>query len=100
MKYYVYIIKTIDDTLYCGIAIDVLKRFKEHQGSKLGAKYTKCHKPEEIVYVDCFEDKSSASKEEYRIKKTLDKKQKIALIEANKEKTKKYLKIFHEILDK
>ena len=70
MKYYLYILKTIDDTLYCGIARDVLVRFEEHL-SGTGAKYTRSHKPESIVYVDIFEDKSSAAKEEYRIKKTL-----------------------------
>ena len=100
MKYYLYIIKTVDDTLYCGIAKDVLKRFHEHLSSKIGAKYTKAHKPEKIVYIDCFEDKSSAMQEEYRIKKTLKRSQKLELIEANKQKTEKFLKIFHETVDK
>ncbi len=100
MKYYLYIIKTIDDTLYCGIAKDVLKRFDEHLNSKKGAKYTKSHKPESIVYVDCFEDKSLASKEEYRIKKTLTREQKLSLIEKYKKRTKKFLDFFHETLDK
>ena len=91
MKYYLYILKTIDNTLYCGIARDVLKRFEEHKLGT-GAKYTKAHKPKELVYVDMFEDKSSASKEEYRIKKTLSRKEKLELIEQNKNKTKEILK--------
>lgn len=91
MKYYLYILKTFDNTLYCGIARDVLKRFEEHKNGT-GAKYTKSHKPEKIVYVDIFEDKSSASKEEYRIKKTLSRKEKLNLIEENKNKTEKILK--------
>ena len=90
MKYYLYILKTIDDTLYCGIARDVLKRFEEHKSGK-GAKYTRAHKPEKLVYLDIFEDKSNASKEEYRIKKTLSRKEKMELIYKNKEKTKKIL---------
>ena len=56
-----------------------------------GAKYTKSHKPASIVYVDILDDKSLASKEEYRIKKTLKRAQKLELIEKNKEKTKKIL---------
>ena len=100
MKYYLYIIKTVDNTLYCGIATDVLRRFNEHLLSKKGAKYTKIHKPKEIVYVEEFEDKSSASREEYRIKKTLTRIEKLELINKNKEKTEKFLKIFHETLDK
>lgn len=90
MKYYLYILKTVDNTLYCGIARDVLARFEEHKKG-IGAKYTRSHKPEKIVYVDIFEDKSSASKEEYRIKKTLTRTEKLKLIEENKEKTQKLL---------
>ena len=100
MKYYLYIIKTVDNTLYCGIATDVLRRFQEHLNSPKGAKYTKMHKPKAIVYVDCFEDKSTASKEEYRIKKTLNRAQKLDLIEKHKEKTEEFLKNFHDTLDK
>ena len=95
MKYYLYILKTLDDTLYCGIARNVLARFEEHKKGT-GAKYTRAHKPDEILYVDIFEDKSSASSEEYRIKKTLSRTQKLNLIEQNKEKTQKILKSLRE----
>ena len=90
MKYYLYIIETISDTLYCGIAKDVIKRFKEHQNHK-GAKYTKSHHTKKIVYVDIFDDKSSALQEEYRIKKTLTRQKKLELIKSNKQKTQKIL---------
>lgn len=90
MKYYLYILKTLDNTLYCGIARDVLARFEEHKNGT-GAKYTRSHKPEKLVYVDIFEDKSSASKEEYRIKKTLSRKEKLVLIEQNQKRTQKLL---------
>ena len=90
MKYYLYIIKTVFDTLYCGITPDLKKRYEAHLSGK-GAKYTKSHKPISIEYVDIMENKSLASKEEYRIKKTLNRVQKLKLIEQNKEKTKKIL---------
>ena len=97
MKYYLYILQTVDDTLYTGIALDPVKRFYEHKFDKIkGAKYTKSHPPKEIVYLDIFEDKSSASKEEYRIKKMLNRAQKIKLIEENKEKTKKLLEFLQK----
>jgi len=92
MKYYVYILQTVDNTLYCGIALNIKKRFEEHIKGK-GAKYTKSHKPEKIVYADVFEDKSQASKEEYRIKQ-LKKPQKLALIQQNAQKSEKILKNF------
>jgi putative endonuclease len=94
MKYYVYILLTKNNTLYTGITTDVLRRFEEHKTSLKGAKYTKVNTPKEIVYVEEFIDKSSASKEEYRIKKTLTRKEKLELIEKNSKKTKEFLKSF------
>ena len=87
MKYYLYILKTVSDTLYCGITPDLLKRYKLHLEGK-GAKYTKANKPSSIAYADIFDDKSSALKEEYRIKHKLKRSEKIKLIEENKKKTK------------
>ena len=93
MKYYLYILQTIFDTLYCGTTPDLKKRYKLHLEGK-GAKYTKSHKPKKIVYVEIFDDKSSALKEEYRIKKTLNRHQKLKMIEDNKESTSKILESF------
>ena len=78
MKYYLYILQTQDNTLYCGIARDVQKRFQEHLSGK-GAKYTRAHKPVKIVYTREFENRSEAQKEEYRIKH-LSKEEKLKLI--------------------
>ena len=93
MKYFVYILLTVKNTLYCGITNDLKRRYDAHLNKK-GAKYTKSNPPVEISYVDIFEDKSSASKEEYRIKKTLSRKEKLELIEKNKERTEEYLKTY------
>ncbi len=70
--------QTQDNTLYCGIARDVQKRFQEHLSGK-GAKYTRSHKPVKIVYIKEFESRSEAQKEEYRIKH-LSKEEKLKLI--------------------
>lgn len=66
-KHYTYVILTKDNTLYCGYTNDLEKRFKAHLEGK-GAKYTRAHKPEKIIYTACFDTKSEAMKEEYRIK--------------------------------
>lgn len=66
-KYYIYVILTKDNTLYCGYTDDVQKRFEAHMSGK-GAKYTRAHKPDKIIYTACFKTKSEAMKEEYRIK--------------------------------
>jgi len=80
----------VSDTLYCGITPDIIKRYKAHLEGK-GAKYTKSHKPEKILYVDILDNKSLALKEEYRIKHTLARTKKLELIENNKEKTDRIL---------
>ena len=67
-KYYVYMLLTEDNTLYCGFTDDVEKRFEAHKNGA-GAKYTRVHKPIKIVYSKEFNTKSEAMKEEYRIKK-------------------------------
>lgn len=80
-KYYVYMLLTEKDTLYCGYTDDVEKRFKAHLEGK-GAKYTRANKPLKIVYTKEFETKSEAMKEENRLKK-LTHKEKLLLVTAD-----------------
>ncbi len=91
MKYYLYILLTVKNTFYCGIARNPLARFELHQKGK-GAKYTRANKPLKIVYLREFEDKNSALCEEYRIKKTLNRKQKSDLVQKNETQTRALLK--------
>ncbi len=77
-KYFVYILETEDNTLYCGYTDDVEKRFQAHL-SGVGAKYTRAHKPVRIAYSKEFETKSEALKEEIRIKK-LTRQEKLEMI--------------------
>ncbi len=67
--YYVYLLKCADDTFYCGITTDLDRRIGEHNGSPLGAKYTKGRRPVVLAYAKEYENRSEASKEEARIKK-------------------------------
>lgn len=78
-KFYVYILLTETNKLYCGYTDDVQKRYKLHCEGK-GAKFTKANKPLKIVYTKEFETKQEAQKEEYRIKH-LSRKDKEELIE-------------------
>ncbi len=77
-KYYVYMLLTEKNTLYCGYTDDVEKRFQAHLDGR-GAKYTRANKPVKIVYTKEFESKSEAMKEEHRMKE-LTHKQKLELI--------------------
>ncbi len=77
-KFYVYILRTEHNTLYCGYTDDVQRRFELHKSGK-GAKYTRANKPIEIVYTAEFPTKIEAQHEERRIK-NLSKKDKLDLI--------------------
>jgi putative endonuclease len=67
--YFVYILQCSDQTLYTGITTDLDRRIKEHNNSKLGAKYTKIRRPVKLIYSEEFINRSEASREESRIKK-------------------------------
>ena len=69
MSYYVYIVRCSDNSLYTGITTDINRRIHEHNETKKGAKYTKSRRPVSLVYLALIGDRSSAQKEEYRIKK-------------------------------
>jgi len=80
MQYFVYIVKCSDKTLYTGITTDLYRRVDEHNSSDKGAKYTKVRRPVALVYFEQYEDRSSASKREYEIKK-LSRNKKLALVD-------------------
>ncbi|SHJ71566.1 putative endonuclease [Clostridium amylolyticum] len=79
---YVYILECGDNTLYTGWTNNLNKRIQTHAEGK-GAKYTRGRLPVKLVYFEKFEDKVSAQKREYAIKK-LSKENKLKLL--NKEK--------------
>lgn len=77
--HYLYIVKCADKTLYTGITIDLLRRVREHNSSRRGAKYTRSRRPVRLVYSKKFRNRSLAAKAEYRIKQ-LPKKEKIKIL--------------------
>ena len=81
--YYIYIIKCEGDLLYTGITNDVERRMNEHFGrTEKCAKYTRSHKAVSLEALWSCENRSLASKLEYRIKQ-LSKAQKVKLIADN-----------------
>jgi len=79
--YYVYILKCADNTLYTGITTELERRLEEHNHSDKGAKYTRVRRPVALIYSEKHEDRSSASKREYEIKKKMTRAQKLKMIE-------------------
>ncbi|MFC1640971.1 GIY-YIG nuclease family protein [Patescibacteria group bacterium] len=76
--YFVYLIQCKDGTLYTGIAKNIGERLKAHRTGK-GAKYTRAHPPEKVVYFERKRNKSYALKREAEIKK-LSRKEKLELV--------------------
>ena len=83
MSYYVYILRCKDGSYYTGHAKDVKKRFEMHKKGR-GAKYTRMHEPEKLVYTEEFESRGEAMRRERRIK-TLSHNKKQQLIDNNSE---------------
>lgn len=82
VTWFVYILRCDDNTLYTGITNNLEQRLKQHNLGK-ASKYTRVRLPVEYVYQEPANDRSSASKREYAIKK-LSKKQKQSLISSFK----------------
>lgn len=78
-KWFVYIIRASDQTLYTGITTDPLRRLAEHQSGKAGAKYFRGRSAIEMVYVEASDNRSTASIREAAIKK-LSRSEKLTLI--------------------
>lgn len=68
MPYYVYIIRCEGNSFYTGYTKNVKSRLRCHMKGK-GARYTRMHKPKELVYLEEFSSRAEAMKKEKRIKK-------------------------------
>lgn len=79
MSWHAYILECADGTLYAGSTNDLERRIKEHNGTTLGAKYTRARRPVMLKYSHEYEDRSQALKEEARIK-SLTRAQKLSLV--------------------
>lgn len=66
--WYVYIVECSDNTYYTGITNDIEKRVSKHNSGK-GAKYTRNRGPVKLLWSVESENRSEASKLEYKIKK-------------------------------
>ncbi len=66
--WFVYLLRCGDGTLYCGIALDVAARLKQHEEGK-GAKYTRGRGPLEVLYREACAGKAEALRRERQIKR-------------------------------
>lgn len=83
MKYFVYILKCRDTSLYIGTTNDLKKRLIAHNTLRSGAHYTKTRRPVVLVHSENCKTKSHALKREHALKK-LTRKEKLNLIRSAK----------------
>lgn len=68
MPYYVYIIQCEGNSFYTGYTRNLNSRMRLHLNGK-GARYTKMHRPEKVVYTEEFSSIAEAMKREKQIKR-------------------------------
>ena len=78
VKWYLYILKCADLSLYTGITKDLERRFKMHSEGK-AARYTRPRRPLEMVYRETCRSRTEALTRECLVK-ALPKAKKLALI--------------------
>lgn len=66
--WYVYLVRTANQALYCGISLDVQKRFAQHCAGK-GARFFATSPAQALVYIEECGDKSAALRREVAIKR-------------------------------
>ncbi len=81
MSWFVYIIRSDDDSLYTGVTTDIERRFSEHAGGVRGARFFNGRKPVKVVYTEEGHTRSSACRREAEIKK-MSRQDKIKMLKA------------------
>lgn len=66
--HFVYILECADESLYVGCTNNLEKRLKQHNGSKLGAHYTKIRRPVVLKHQESFQTLGEARRREAEIK--------------------------------
>ena len=76
----VYLLRCADGTLYAGVARDLQRRLRQHNGELAGgARYTRGRRPVELVWAEGCDSRSEAQARESEIK-ALSRAGKLALI--------------------
>ena len=77
----VYLLRCADGTLYTGVARDLQRRLRQHNGELAGgARYTSGRRPVALLWSEGCENRSSAQVREAAIRR-LSRRQKLALVD-------------------
>ncbi|MFK7828225.1 MAG: GIY-YIG nuclease family protein [Congregibacter sp.] len=79
-EWWVYLLRCADDSLYTGVARDLQRRLRQHNGQLVGgASYTRGRRPVALVWSQACDDRAEAQRRESAIKK-LSRREKLSLI--------------------
>lgn len=67
--WFVYILRCRDGTFYTGITTNLDRRLAEHNGGKLGARYTKARRPVTLAYAETVSSRSAAARREHQLRR-------------------------------
>lgn len=81
-KWFVYIVRCADGSLYTGITTDVKRRCQQHNAGT-ASRYTRSRRPVKLIYQEVRPDQSSALKREAAIK-AMDRREKLTMIQQRK----------------
>lgn len=69
-SWHVYLLRCADGTLYTGVARDLARRLRQHNGEiHGGANYTRGRRPVELIWSEVAPDRSQAQVREAAIKR-------------------------------
>jgi putative endonuclease len=78
-QWQVYMLECADGSLYTGVATDVARRLRQHNGELVGgARYTSGRRPVRLVWSEACADRTTAQIREAEIKK-LEREEKLKL---------------------
>ena len=80
--WHVYMLRCADGSLYTGVATDLDRRLKQHNGELVGgARYTRARRPVELVWSEACADRGEAQQREAALK-ALSRQDKLQLLAA------------------
>lgn len=68
-KWFCYVVRCADGSLYTGITTDLARRVQQHNTARSGAKYTRSRRPVSLVYAEQCASRTEAAVRECQIKK-------------------------------
>ena len=84
-QWYVYLLRCADNTFYCGITTDPVRRLDQHNGLKAGgARYTRARRPVQLEAMVAVPDRAAAARLEKAVQGTPRSRKKMFLLAAGK----------------